>query len=73
MCVAFPGRIASIEGDRAKVDFAGTVADVNVSMVEARVGDYVLVHAGVALQTMDETEAASLTDLFDELKEAAHG
>ena len=73
MCVAFPGRIVSIDGDRAKVDFAGTMANVNVSMVEARVGDYVLVHAGVALQTMGEDEAGALTDLFDELKEAVNG
>lgn len=73
MCVAFPGKIVSIDGGRAKVDFAGTMADVNVSMVEAQIGDYVLVHAGVALQTMGADEAESLADLFGELEETANG
>lgn len=71
MCVAFPGKIIEIEGVRAKVDFAGTLSDVNLSVVEAKIGDYVLVHAGMAIQTMCADEAESLTDLFGEVREAA--
>lgn len=73
MCVAYPGKIISICGSRAKVDFSGSRADVNLSMVDAKVGDYVLVHAGMALQKMAAEEAESLTDLFDEIREAADG
>ena len=72
MCVAFPGKVLEIDGAAARVDFAGTVTAVNVSMVDARVGDYVLVHAGMALQTMGADEAASMNELFAELAEAAH-
>lgn len=71
MCVAFPGKIIAIDGDCAKADFAGTRAEVNISMVDARVGDYVLVHAGMALQTLCQTEAEALSDLFAEAAEAA--
>ncbi|MFN7950737.1 MAG: HypC/HybG/HupF family hydrogenase formation chaperone [bacterium] len=63
MCLAVPGRIVSIEGDDAwmrsgRVDFAGVVKPVNLVCVpEAKVGDYVLVHVGIALNTIDEAQA----------------
>ncbi|WP_087065303.1 HypC/HybG/HupF family hydrogenase formation chaperone [Intestinibacillus massiliensis] len=72
MCVAFPGKILEITGGRARVDFAGTLADVSLAMVDARVGDYVLVHAGMAIQAMGVDEAESLADLFAEAEAAAH-
>ena len=64
MSLAVPGRILTIEGDdpilrAGKVDFAGIQKRVNLSYVpEAKVGDYVLVHVGFAISTVDEAEAA---------------
>lgn len=66
MCLAVPGRILSIEGDdpllrAGKVDFAGIQKRVNLSYVpDAKVGDYVLVHVGFAISTVDEAEAAQV-------------
>ncbi len=63
MCLAVPGKVESIEGDdplllTGKVNFGGIVKSVHLGCVpEARVGDYVLVHVGVALSTIDEEEA----------------
>jgi hydrogenase expression/formation protein HypC len=59
MCLAYPGKVVSVEGDLARVDFgAGTIRDaVNISLVEATIGDYVLVHAGYAIQVMNQAEA----------------
>jgi len=59
MCLAYPGKVVSIEGDFAKVDFGeGTIRDgVNVSLVQPRMGDYVLVHAGYAIQIVNQSEA----------------
>ncbi|MBK7972988.1 MAG: HypC/HybG/HupF family hydrogenase formation chaperone [Deltaproteobacteria bacterium] len=63
MCLAVPGRILSIEGTDAllrsgRVDFSGVVKDVNLAFVpDAAIGDYVLVHVGLALQVIDEAEA----------------
>lgn len=73
MCVAFPGLIKRISGRYAQVDFAGTLAQVNLALVDAKVGDYVLVHAGMAIQVMQPEQARELTDLYQELEAAAHG
>ena len=66
MCLAVPGKVLEIEGDRAKVDYGGVIRDANISMVPAKVGDYVLVHAGFAIEIMDEEEAEKVIELWDE-------
>jgi len=66
MCLAVPGKIVTIEGDdpilRAGiVDFSGVTKRVNLSYVpDAKVGDFVLVHVGFAISTVDEEEAAKV-------------
>jgi len=69
MCLAFPGRVVSTEGDFAKVDFGeGTARDgINISLVDARPGQYVLVHAGYAIQVMDEKEAEKTLSYWREI------
>ncbi len=72
MCLAVPGRVMSIDSDIAKVDFGGVSQEANLTLVpEAKVGDYVLVHAGFAIQRLDEAEAEETLRLFQELAEAA--
>jgi hydrogenase expression/formation protein HypC len=69
MCLAIPGRITERYEDgglpMARIDYAGAVAAACLSYTpEAAVGDYVLVHAGFALQVLNEAEAqASLIEL----------
>ncbi|MCW1302507.1 MAG: HypC/HybG/HupF family hydrogenase formation chaperone [Candidatus Rehaiarchaeum fermentans] len=69
MCVAYPGRVIEIRGDLAKVDFgAGTIRDnILISVVNAKVGDYVLVHAGYAIQVIDESEARQTIEMWEEM------
>ena len=69
MCVAIPGKITAIDGGTASVSFGGTEMKVNVSMVDAAVGKYVLVHAGCAIEVMEEDQAQDLISLFKELEE----
>jgi len=58
MCLAIPAKILEVKGDIAKVDFGeGVAREVNVMLVDAKVGDYVLVHAGYAIQTLDREAA----------------
>lgn len=64
MCLAIPGKIISITNELdktfryGKVSFGGITKEVNLCMVpEANIGDYVLVHVGVAISIIDETEA----------------
>lgn len=67
MCLAIPAKVMEINGRNAKVDFGGTFRDVNLSLVEAKKGDYVLVHAGYAIQVMDEKEANETLKLWKEM------
>ncbi len=67
MCLAIPGRVVSIDGKMADVDFGGVKRRVNLSMVETDVGEWVIVHAGFAIQTMDEEEAMKTLKLWEEL------
>ena len=63
MCLAVPGRVLDIHGDdpllrSARVSFAGVVKEVSLTCTpEAVVGDYVLVHVGVAISVVDQKEA----------------
>ena len=70
MCLAIPAKILEIQGDIAKVDFGqGVVRDVNVMLVESNVGEYILVHAGYAIQLLDQDEAEKSLQLWRELLE----
>lgn len=57
MCLAYPGKIVSKNGDKATVDFNGIKKDINILMVDACVGEYVMIHAGFAIEKMTEEDA----------------
>lgn len=71
MCLAIPAKVVSRKEDKAQVDFGeGVLREVNITLVDARVGDYVLVHAGYAIQVLDEKEALETLGLWNEILEA---
>ena len=72
MCIAIPGEVVSIEGNFAEVNFNGNLVKVNIGIIEPNVGDYVLVHAGCAIEVMDRDNARELLSLFDELEETVN-
>lgn len=68
MCLAIPAKVVEIKGDIAQVDFgAGTMRDVNISLVEAKVGEYVIVHAGFAIQVLDQKAAEETLKMWSEI------
>jgi len=68
MCLAIPARIVEVDRDAAKVDFGeGVLRDINVALVEANVDDYVLVHAGYAIQVISREEAQQTLQLWREI------
>ena len=76
MCLAVPGKITKITAQLddtfrvAKVSFGGIVKDVNLAMLpEAREGDYVLVHVGVAISIVDEEEARKTFEYLRQIGE----
>lgn len=71
MCIAAPGKVISMDGRYAKVDFRGSEVRVNIGVVEPSIGDYVLVHAGCAIEVMKEDRAMEIIELFDEMERIA--
>jgi len=68
MCLAIPARVVEIKENVAKVDFGeGVLRDVNVTLVDAKVGEYVLVHAGYAIQVLDKKSAEETLELWKEV------
>ncbi|MDI6855383.1 MAG: HypC/HybG/HupF family hydrogenase formation chaperone [Candidatus Thermoplasmatota archaeon] len=69
MCLGIPAKVVEIRGNRAKVDFGNTFREINISLVDVKKNDYVIVHAGYAIQKLDEKEAKETLRLFDEILE----
>lgn len=69
MCIAVSGRVYETDGDRAKVDVLGNMLDVNIKLVDAKIGDYVLVHAGCAIEVIDKSKSDELNEIFALLEE----
>jgi len=72
MCVAVPGRITEINGDIAKVNIMNNIAQVNIKLVTANLGDYVLIHAGCVLEVLTKDVAEEILELFAELEAASN-
>ncbi|NLE06239.1 MAG: HypC/HybG/HupF family hydrogenase formation chaperone [Crenarchaeota archaeon] len=71
MCLAIPAQIITISGDKAQVNFGkGVMREVNVSLVKVNIGDYVLVHAGYAIETMTQKDALETISLWNEILDA---
>ncbi|MFI5338221.1 MAG: HypC/HybG/HupF family hydrogenase formation chaperone [Candidatus Methylomirabilales bacterium] len=75
MCLAVPGKLLSITGDdplarTGKVSFGGILKEVNLTCVpEAKIGDYVIVHAGLAISVLDQEEAARTLEYLQQIQE----
>ena len=73
MCLAIPARVIHIDGDKARVDFGeGVLRDINITLVETKVGGYVLVHAGYAIETVDKKDAMETLRLWSEILAAGN-
>ena len=71
MCLAIPALVKSIDGYQAEVDIDGVTRQVSIQLTpDVRVGDYVLLHTGYAINVIDETEAQETLKLLRELSEA---
>lgn len=69
MCIAIPGKVIATDGTTAQVDFRGNSVNVNVGLVDPQPGQYVLVHAGCAIEVMEQDKAQELIELFSDLEE----
>lgn len=69
MCVAVPGKIIEINGDKAIVDIMNNTCEVNIKLVSVNIGDYVLIHAGCVIDVLKKDMAEEILWMFHELEE----
>jgi len=68
MCLSIPAKIVSIDGTMAKVSAGGAIFSAGLHLIEnAKAGDYILLHAGFAIQKISEKEAEETLRLFAEM------
>ena len=71
MCMAKPGKILEINGEKGVVDFDGIKKKIFFSLIpDAVPGDWVLVHAGFAIERLSGEEAEETLQLFNEMEKA---
>jgi len=70
MCLAIPGKIVNIDGNSALIDFDGIKQKVIIALIQdPEVGKFVIVHAGYAIEMMDEKDALESIEQWKELAE----
>lgn len=68
MCLAVPVKVVSVEGIEAEVEIGGVKRRVSIMLTpEAKVGDYVLLHTGYAINVINEAEAQETLKLLEEM------
>ena len=71
MCLAMPMKISKIDGSLAQCEAGGLTQDIRIDFItDARPGDYVMVHAGFAIEKMSEEEDLENMELQEEIKNA---
>lgn len=72
MCLGYPAKVIEIlEDKRALVDYLGVRKNVNIALLkDVNVGDYILIHSGIAIEKIDQKEAEEIEKLFGEVKDA---
>ena len=72
MCLAIPALIKSIRNEEADIDMGGIMRRISLRLTpQAKVGDYVIVHTGYAINILDQHEARETLKLFEQLAKAA--
>ena len=70
MCLSIPAKIESINGDKATVSVGGATYEAGIQLVpEAKPGDYILMHTGLAIHIIDEEEAKASLEVFKEFED----
>ena len=68
MCLSVPAKIVQVEKNMAKAEVGGLLREISIDLCpEVAVGEYVLIHAGFAIQRLDEKEAKETLDLLKQL------
>lgn len=67
VCLGIPAKVIKIKGDFAVVDYGGVQKEVNIAFVDVKEEDYVIIHAGFAIQKLEKEEAEKTLELWREI------
>ena len=69
MCLSIPAKVVTISGDMATVSLGETVVNASLQLVDdIKIGDYILLHTGFAIQKLSKEDAEETFKLFEELR-----
>jgi hydrogenase expression/formation protein HypC len=73
MCLSIPAKVEKIKGDMAQVSVGGTQYNASLQMLDdVKVGDYILLHTGFAIQKISEEEAQETLKIFEDFSDLNH-
>ncbi len=68
MCLAIPMKLIKIEGDKGEVELSGVKKEVSLKLLrEVEIGDYLIIHAGFAIEKLNEEEAKKTLAIWEEM------
>ncbi len=69
MCLAIPAKVIELKDDTAKASMNGVLVKASLALLDdVKVGDYILIHTGIAIEKIDEHEAQETLQLIEEMK-----
>lgn len=69
MCLSVPAKVVTIDGDMATVSLGETIVNASLQLVDdIKIGDYVLLHTGFAIQKLSKEDAEETFKLFEEIR-----
>ena len=69
MCLAIPAKVIELKDDMAKANMNGVFVHASLDLLEdVKIGDYILIHTGIAIEKIDEDEALETLQLIEEMK-----
>jgi len=68
MCLAIPMKLIKIEGDKGEVELSGVKKEVSLTLLKkVEIGDYLIIHAGFAIEKLNEEEAKKTLAIWEEI------
>ncbi len=68
MCLAIPMKLIKIEGDKGEVELSGVKKEISLKLLkEVEIGDYLIIHAGFAIEKLNEEEAKKTLAIWEEI------
>ncbi|MCK4551038.1 MAG: HypC/HybG/HupF family hydrogenase formation chaperone [Candidatus Aenigmarchaeota archaeon] len=69
MCLAIPGKVIAIDEETATIDYGGIIKEAKINLVTPKIGDFVIVHAGFAIEILDKKKAEKTKEFLENIND----